>query len=215
MACERRDLEPDPARYLDVLRRAFDKHYGEASDVWTTDAQMRGFPETIQARLGLPPATRVLDVGCGAGIDVEYFAGLYAEAVGIDLYPHPDWADVARRRPNARFVCSDLLGHAADTRYDLVFDNGCFHHQHPAHYRAYLQRVATLLGGAGHYVLSTFKNPALNQHVDPNGRLHRFFADDELDAELGAAGLTAFDALEVWQPRRQELYRLTFCRAGR
>jgi cyclopropane fatty-acyl-phospholipid synthase-like methyltransferase len=211
------DLGDDPARYLGVIRDAFARHYGECSDVWTADRTMREFPALVHERLGLPWVSRVLDVGCGAGLDVAYFAKVCAAVVGIDLHPHPDWDAIRERAGNVRFEPVDLLGYDPGERYDLVFDNGCFHHQHPAHYGAYLARVTRLLAPDGRYVLSTFKNPDLPRRVDAYGRLHRYFADAELHAVLQGAGLHVADELDVGKGRRDqhgELYRLTFCTLG-
>lgn len=203
-------IERDPARYLGVLRRAFDRHYGERSDVWTQDPAMRAFPPQIHAQVGLSSSARVLDVGCGAGPDVEYFAGVCARVEGIDLHPHAAWAGIAAAHPNVRFRCVDLLGLAEDERFDLVFDNGCFHHQHPDHYPAYLARVGALLAPGGHYVLSTFKNPAVTARVDDHGRLHRYFSDEELADVLAEAGLAVVHTQVVRQVARDEHYRLTY-----
>jgi SAM-dependent methyltransferase len=205
------------------MRRAFDQHYAEGSDVWTADAHMRGFPADIEARVGLSKAARVLDIGCGAGLDVAWFAARCALAVGLDLHAHEGWPDVRKARPNTRFVASDLLGFDAQglelpgeaesvAHFDVVFDNGCFHHQHPEHERPWLRKVVSLLATGGCYVLSTFKNPAVRAQVDALGRLHRYYTDAELRGVLAAGGLRVEDEIEVWQPRRREFYRLTFAR---
>lgn len=211
-------LEADPQRYLDGMRHAFDAHYAEGSDVWTADAQMRGFPADIEARVGLSPDATVLDVGCGAGLDVAWFASRCGLAVGLDLHAHPGWAHLQAARHNARFLAGDLLAFEPQAdlpaRYDVVFDNGCFHHQHPEHERPWLLKVARLLAPGGVHVVSTFKNPNLRQQVDGYGRLHRYYADDELRAVMAAAGLRVTDEIEVWQPRRREFYRLTFARSA-
>jgi cyclopropane fatty-acyl-phospholipid synthase-like methyltransferase len=208
-------VERDPARYLGLLRNAFEKHYGERSDVWTEDREMRAFPSILHGRLKLPSTARVLDLGCGAGRDVEYFAALYASVEGIDLYAHADWAEIEARCPNARFWCVDVLGHAWETGYDLVFDNGCFHHQHPEHYGVYLDRVREMVAGrGGSYVLSTFKNEALEERIDDNGRLHRYFSDADLHRVIEAAGLRVFDELDAFRVRHRDFYRLTFCHAA-
>ena len=207
MAC---DLAA-PEGYLDVLRAAFGKHYAERSDVWTPDAEMRAFPAFIHGRLKLPASARVLDLGCGAGRDVAYFARLYASVDGIDLHPHADWPAITGDHPNARFTCVDVLDHVAPHPYELIFDNGCFHHQHPDHYRRYLAAIAARLAPGGHYVLSTFKNPAIEQRIDDNGRLHRYFSDAELHRELRAVGFEPTLELDVWRERCHDYYRLTFC----
>ncbi len=212
MGCE---LEPDAGRYLGVLSRAFDRHYAEGSDVWTDDLAMRASPPIVQGRLKLPRATRVLDVGCGAGRDTLWFAGAFAEAVGIDLHAHAEWEEIGRRAPNVRFLREGLLEHEPERPYGLVFDNGCFHHQHPDHYGAYLARAAHVLADGGTFVLSTFKNPELRERVDDNGRLHRYFTDEELHGVLDAAGFTVFHELDLYRVRPRDFYRLTFARAAR
>ena len=154
----------------------------------------------------------MLDVGCGAGRDVAYFADVFDTVVGIDIYPHADWEAVTRRAANVRFVSEGLLEH--DGTYDLVVDNGCFHHQHPDVVRAYLDRVARMAAGGGFYVLSTFKNAGLASRVDANGRLHRYFLDGELQHELEGSGFAVFDEMDVWRNRHRDFYRLTFCKTA-
>jgi cyclopropane fatty-acyl-phospholipid synthase-like methyltransferase len=205
-------LGTSAADYLEILRVAFEKHYGEGSDVWTHDQEMRAFPAIIQGRLKLPGSTRALDIGCGSGRDVAYFSNLYDRVVGVDLYPHHDWGAIGEQHPNAAFAAVDLLRHRWDERYDLVLDNGCFHHQHPDHYRDYLGRVARMIRGDGSYVLSTFKNPDLSHRIDAYGRLHRYFTDSELHRHLRSSGLEPFDELDVWRERCADFYRLTYCR---
>lgn len=218
MACDGL-LEADPARYLAVLRSAFDGHYAEASDVWTADQEMRAFPAVVlgyRGRQSSPAALRVLDVGCGAGRDVEYFARSCASVVGLDLHPHAEWSAVAGRRPNAAFVETDLVGYTtAPGGFDLVFDNGCFHHQHPTQYGAYLAQVNRMLASNGWYVLSTFKNDALKERLDDRGRLHRYFTDSELHAVLAESSLVVLHELDVWRERHRDYYRLTCCGPAR
>ena len=55
-------MDIDPASYGMILRNAFTKQYGEATDEWTNDLQMRPFASFVHERLRLSRATRVLDV---------------------------------------------------------------------------------------------------------------------------------------------------------
>lgn len=206
------ELAQDPSAYLAVIKRAYRKHYLEQSDVWTNDPQMRCFPALVQGSVKLAPAARVIDVGCGAGRDVEYFAGLCALVTGLDIYRHDYWDTVSQEHANARFYCTDLLSFSADEKHDLVIDNGCFHHQHPDQLSAYLRKIVSILKNDGCFALSTFKNAAIDEFVDGNGRLHKYFTDAELHKILSTAGFGIFKELDIYRANKKDYYRLSFCR---
>jgi len=202
-----------PDAYLGVLVAAYGRQYGEATDEWTGDLSMRCVPALVQGRLKLPPSARALDVGCGTGRDVEYLAGVLGSVTGIDVIGHEAWDRiVADFGPAAAFERTDLLSYDSDSRYDLVLDNGCFHHQHEHHWSPYLRRVAALTDPAGWFVLSTFKSPSIERYVDANGRMHTYFADDELHMMLAGAGFDVVDELDIHRRAQGNYYRLTFCR---
>src|SRR4051795_4148482 len=113
-------MEIDPAAYDSVLRDAFASHYRDNADPWTADPQMRVFPALIQGCLKLPPGSHWLDIGCGSGADVEYFAGFCQSATGIDIHPHGRWIDIAQRRSNAAFHCTDVLSYEEERNFNLV-----------------------------------------------------------------------------------------------
>jgi len=204
-------IEKDPTTYLDVLKCAFDKHYSEQSDVWTNDPEMRSFPALIQGLLKLDPACSVLDIGCGSGQDVEYFAQLFSSATGLDLYPHHYWQIVSQRHSNAIFHRADFLSYFCDQKYDLIVDNGCFHHQHPEHQSAYLKKITCLLNKDGYFALSTFKNPNIEERVDANGRLHKYFSDADLLNILSSVGFQLVHQFDIYRARKKDYYRLSFC----
>lgn len=203
----------DPGeQYLGVLRRAFAIHYGEGSDVWTGDPLARSFPGFVLSHVTLGPESRVLDVGCGAGPDVEVFAAVAGHVHGLDLHPHPAWEAVRSRHPNTAFTCADFLDFAPEAPFDLVFDSGCFHHQHPDRLGQYLRFVGALLAPGGVFAVNTFHDPDRAGFTDAHGRLHHVFSDDELAELLSLAGLRVFAQTTVARDRAPAFLRFTLAR---
>lgn len=206
----------DAKSYLGVLHDAYRRHYTERTDVWTDDLAMRCVPPLVQGRLKLAPSARVLDIGCGSGRDVAYFSHIVAAVVGIDILPHPDWDEIVEEHgPRVRFSVGDFLSYRSTERYDLVLDNGCFHHQHEADHTAYLEKAGEILSPGGWFVISTFKNPALDEFIDGNGRIHKYFGNGELHDKLAAAGFEVTAEIEIYRVVKQDAYRLSFCRRRR
>lgn len=204
-------IETSPPEYGATLNRAFRAHYEEGSDVWTHDAELRCFPALLQGALKLGRDSRVLDVGCGAGRDTAYFASFAGRCVGIDLVAQADWEEIAAGHPNTLFHELTLAEFTTAERFDLVLDNGCFHHQHPDERSSYLQRIARLLLPGGCFALSTFKSGLQREFLDAKGRLHTYFQDDELAALLEAAGFQPFHQMDIFRKAKKDYYRFTLC----
>ncbi|MET3709956.1 cyclopropane fatty-acyl-phospholipid synthase-like methyltransferase [Sphingomonas trueperi] len=198
------------------MRNAFTAHYRDGSDEWSRDPEMRQFPAFVERQVRLPTAARALDIGCGNGDDARYLTRQCASVVGIDLHEHSDWVALRETRVDLTFRCCDLLTYAREDRegFDLVLDNGSFHHQHPRQYDAYLAAIVALLRPGGHLALSTFKQPDFPGHVDVRGRLHRYFEDAELSAILRRAGLVITATHDVFRPRKNNYYRYSICTVG-
>ncbi len=205
-------LDADPIEYLATLCKAYRKQYTEYSDEWSRDLQMRVLPSLVQGQLKLASSASALDIGCGSGQDVAYFAGIYSQVVGIDIYQHENWEDIEQAQLNVEFHCCDLLGFATPRKFDVVMDNGCFHHQHPAQYQEYLQKIKSLMAANGAFVLSTFKNPAKTAVIDANGRLHHYFSDAQLHEILHAQGFVLTQEFDIYRPAKKDYYRLSFCK---
>jgi 2-polyprenyl-3-methyl-5-hydroxy-6-metoxy-1,4-benzoquinol methylase len=109
--------------------------------------------------LRVPPATRVLDVGCGVGRWSRLLAARGAVVTGIDL--SATMIDEARRRAAAagvsgrcRFLVQDLAQLHIGEQFDLVLGVTVLQHMlDPVAMRAALQRMAAHLAPAGRMVL--------------------------------------------------------------
>ena len=196
--------------YAITLRRAFEEHYEEASDVWSNDLAMRAFPSVVQGLLKLPFRTRVLDVGCGNGDDLEYFAKVFSNVVGVDLVEHENWSALSGGYRNISFHESSFLSLENLGEFDLILDNGCFHHQHPDDYISYLEKIKISLDRLGWLVMSTFKSNVHTELIDSKGRLHRYFSDSELEDLLGRAGFSMHESIDLFRVGPGDYYRLSF-----
>jgi SAM-dependent methyltransferase len=63
--------------------------------------------QTVLRKLGVGPATRLLDIGCGSGYAAAMAQRLGADVTGLDITP--ELLAIARERvPSARFVAGDM-----------------------------------------------------------------------------------------------------------
>jgi SAM-dependent methyltransferase len=195
--------------YRCVLEKAFRKHYAEKSDIWTGDDMLRVVPALIQGFIKLPKKTRFLDIGCGTGSDVEYFASIVQFAVGIDLIASDKWRLVQARVGNAVFYEVEVIEFESDDKFDLILDNGCFHHQDEGKYEGYFEKVSSLLADNGFFAVCTFKKAVGGKWIDGNGRIHRYFMDDEIHLLLARFGFSVKYEVDLFRKKNGEFYRLT------
>jgi cyclopropane fatty-acyl-phospholipid synthase-like methyltransferase len=204
--------------YQNILIKAFTKQYLEQSDEWTYESEMRVVPSLIQRELTLKKDISVLDIGCGAGHDIEYFSKHYTSVVGVDLYPHPRYLQVLKNNKNVAFKFAEFMGLKFSQKFGLILDNGCFHHQHPSEYKNYLGKIHSLMGKESVFVLSTFNEEdrpplkLIHQLIDHNGRIHRYFNDRELKNLLEGQSFEVFKHINISRSQRHKSYRLYFCR---
>jgi len=102
---------------------------------YTRPAPRRRFNKEFRFRvLGNLAGRRVLDVGCGDGLNMTMFAKMGADVTGIDVSPGA--LDVAHRRAevngvadSVRLVCSPIeTADLPDASFDVVWGDGILHH---------------------------------------------------------------------------------------
>jgi SAM-dependent methyltransferase len=145
----------------------------------------------------VPPGSRVLEVGCGAGLQTAKLAQCW-EVVGLDVSP---LALVAARRAlsNGRWACASVEAGLpfADGSFQAVYC--CEVIEHLLDVGRALREMNRVLAPGGLLFLSTpyhglVKNVAValfgfERHFDPAGPHIRFFTRRTLEHELGHAGL--------------------------
>lgn len=104
------------------------------------------------------PGVRVLEIGCGIGADLHWFALRGAEATGIDV--KSEWTTAAQHltsivRKHFGEVKVDIrrtnLLALGDEQFDLIYMKDTFHHLEPRD--AIVSKIAALLAPAGRIVI--------------------------------------------------------------
>jgi SAM-dependent methyltransferase len=91
---------------------------------------------------------RVLDVGCGPGMNTALFA--QTDYLGIDI--NPKYIENARQRFDRKFLVADATTYTAppNERFDFILVNSFLHHIDLPETRSVLSNLATLLTEDGH-----------------------------------------------------------------
>jgi SAM-dependent methyltransferase len=142
------------------------------------------------------PGARLLDIGCGEGRHAIAAARMGFKVMGVDYEPLA--LQRARRFATAKgaegivFRRADVLHlPASKTRFDVVLDYGCLHHQRKSDWPAYRASVLRVLSHDGYFVLSVFspqfhlfRGRQKNWHI-AQGSYRRCFTRDEILGLLG------------------------------
>lgn len=167
--------------YNNNLEVTYKKMYSEAKDVWTHEEEMRIAPKLLLSLLSANRTHRILDIGCGAGIDTAFFASQGMESYGIDIVINKSWNDYQEQYNNANFAQQSIYDfHTQDILFDGILDNGCMHHHHPDTFKEYFNKIDQLLVKNGVLLISTFYTGVSEQNLDNNGRIMRSFTSEEL-----------------------------------
>jgi SAM-dependent methyltransferase len=128
-------------------------HYADGTCRWWHLS--RPSPELLSAISDgwLPPAGRVLDVGCGLGTEAGYLASAGWHAAGIDV-SGTAIVQAAARHEDATFLCADVR-QLPFRRHclDAAVDRGCFHYLPAADRRRYADELSRVLRPAGKLLL--------------------------------------------------------------
>jgi len=102
----------------------------------------------VAAHNDLKSAGRVLDLGCGPGINTHHFTS--ADYLGVDI--NAKYIASAERRHSARFIAADGAEFVQNTRtpFDFVLVNSFLHHIDLVRTRQILSGVSRLVTAGGH-----------------------------------------------------------------
>lgn len=188
------------SEYPSILIKSFERWYASGRDAWSTEQAMRTMIAPILR--AQPAGLRVLDIGTGRGADAARLAEAGHIVTAIDLCRLPEWDVIeASIVPRVTFVQQDFLEWDGTGPFDLVLDNGCFHHQHADNVEIYLDRIRTVLARKGIFTLSVFHDAMREDDFEivlSDGRLVRIYSGSTLTQLLHLNGfkVTQLDRCE-------------------
>ncbi len=148
-----------PDTYLNKMRATFENRYEKGKDVWSQDAALRSNAGRILKWIKPKSGINVLDIGAGPALDAPAFLELGCKYTAIDLVKHPAWNLLKANYPH-QFLSLDIafqeLTETQIQTYDLIFENGCFHHQRPEDLSSFLNCTRELLKNNGHFSLCVY-----------------------------------------------------------
>jgi len=116
------------------------------------------------------PASKVLDLGCGTGLNTLAFAAAGHMAVGIDI----SQSAIVHAKQRAAgsgwpvyYCVADILALPISSSFDLVYDYSVFHHIPPRNWHLYKEALLQVTAYGSRYALVTYLQEQQAGH-EPN-----------------------------------------------
>ncbi len=168
----------------DLFRAMLDRRMIYSCGCWKTATTLDGAQEAkldlIARKLGLAPGMRVLDVGCGWGGALAYFAERHGvTGVGVTISAEQaEWARDACRGLPIDIRLEDYRALGGDS-FDRIYSIGMFEHVGVKNYRHYFEVMKRCLRRGGLFLLHTIgsnqsvmrTNAWLGKYIFPNSML--------------------------------------------
>ena len=163
----------------------WNEHYKSGTPPWETGQPSSELARVIAEEKIAP--CRVIELGCGSGINAVWLAQQGFDVTGIDLTPLA--IERARQRAaeagvGVRFVVGDVLNLPTEKDpFPLFFDRGCYHAVRQIDAAAYVRSLlnVTAAGGRGLILAGNAREPS------PAGQGPPVVSAEQLHAELEPA----------------------------
>lgn len=143
-------------------------------------------PHLMAFMATLPPAARVLDLGCGPGRAARAMLDAGFEVDAWDA--SPAFARVAREANGVEVTIATFDDLSAEATYDGVYANFSLLHAPKAEMPGHLARIAGALKPGGVFHIGT--KMGTGEKRDSIGRFYAYYSEEELTGLLDAAGFT-------------------------
>jgi methyl halide transferase len=148
--------EPERSEAIDpALVERWDARYQHGSrPSWDTGRTSTELQRLVEQ--GVLRPCRVLELGCGTGVNAVYLAKQGFEVIAIDVAPTA--LKLAQERANeagvrVQWVQADVLAPPPLGSFDLIFDRGCYHGVRQNHPSRYVEVVQRLCRPGGHLLI--------------------------------------------------------------
>lgn len=140
----------------------------------------------------LKPGWSIVDLGCGSGRDMKYFASLGYEVSGVDA--SSSLAELARKYSGRDVECTDFLSWNPDRQYDAYWANASLLHLNEPELLEFFRTKLCFLKHGGIFYCSM--KQGIETGVDTEGRFFQNYTDELMKKILKVA-----PELEVLQQR--------------
>jgi cyclopropane fatty-acyl-phospholipid synthase-like methyltransferase len=126
---------------------------------WNVETPPEAMVELVRSRSIKPCKT--VDLGCGAGNQAVYLAGMGFSVTGVDSSAEAirfAGKNAAKKKVSCRFVVADVLGDLLEIQdtFDFAYDWELLHHIYPEQRETYIANVHRLLNQVGKYLSVCF-----------------------------------------------------------
>ncbi|MXW35473.1 MAG: cyclopropane fatty acyl phospholipid synthase [Chloroflexi bacterium] len=180
-------------------------------DAETLDQAQDRKLDLIARKLQLEPGMKVLDIGCGWGGAIHYFAGKYGVS-GVGVTPSRDQYDAARD------LCSGLPVEIrrqdyreVDEQFDRIYSIDMIGHVGRRHYRTYMEHVRRCLAPGGLSLVQTIGTSSRHMKTDPWVRRYIFPDSDIPSARQLMAASQDVLVMDDWHSFPEDYDRTFMC----
>jgi cyclopropane-fatty-acyl-phospholipid synthase len=166
--------------YLGMLDKRLTYSCGYWKDAKTLDEAQEAKLDLICRKIELKKGQNVLDIGSGWGSFLQFAAEKYG-AQGVGVTVSKEQAEYANAHKGDLAIETKLQDyHTLEGKFDHVVSVGMFEHVGYKNYRAYMEKVHSLLKDDGYFLLhtiggniSTLRNsdPWNEKYIFPNGMI--------------------------------------------
>ena len=165
----------------------------------TLDQAQEAKLDLTLGKLGLRPAQRLLDVGCGWGGALKYALERYG-VIGVGVTVAREQAAYARRSCEGLPIAIRLQDYREmREKFDHAFSIGMFEHVGVRNYRRYMRVVRRCLHPGGRFLLHTIGGFRSTNHTDP--WIHRYIFPNSMipSREQIERAIHGIFAVKGWQ----------------